>query len=60
MEELALLYLRKALGEAMKSGMTTFFDELAEALTAEQLSFLIGILDRVKKRKTTTINAKTG
>ena len=57
MQELALMYLRRALEEALKAGGNTLLDDLFVKLTEKQVDALIGILDVIKKRKT---QAKTG
>lgn len=57
MQELALMYLRRALEEALKAGGETLLDDLFGKLTEKQVDALIGILEVVKKRKT---QAKTG
>jgi hypothetical protein len=53
-EGLALLYLRKALEEAIKAGGSTFLDEMFSGLSEKQIDSLIGILQVVKRRKTQT------
>ncbi|MDA4133472.1 MAG: hypothetical protein OK454_10175 [Thaumarchaeota archaeon] len=57
MQELALMYLRRALEEALKAGGNTLLDELFQGLTEKQIDALIKILQVVKARKTT---AKAG
>ena len=57
MQDLALVYLRRALEEALKAGGETLLDDLFGKLTEKQVDALIGILEVVKKRKT---QAKTG
>jgi hypothetical protein len=57
MQEIALMYLRKALEEALKAGGNTLLDDLFEKLTVKQIDALIGILEHVKRRKT---QSKTG
>jgi hypothetical protein len=57
MQELALMYLRKALEEALNAGATQLFDDLFAKLSVKQVDALIGILQTIKSRKTT---AKTG
>jgi hypothetical protein len=54
MQELALLYLRKALEEAVKAGGNTLLDDLFSKLTPKQIDALIGILEHVKARKQKT------
>ena len=41
MQELALMYLRKALEEALKAGGNTLLDELFQGLTEKQIDALI-------------------
>jgi hypothetical protein len=57
MQELALMYLRRALEEAVKAGGNTLLDDLFSKLNVKQIDALIGILEVVKRRKT---EAKTG
>jgi len=57
MQELAMMYLRKALEEALKAGGSKLLDELFSGLTEKQVDALIGILQVVKSRKT---QAKVG
>ncbi|MDA4131946.1 MAG: hypothetical protein OK454_02295 [Thaumarchaeota archaeon] len=57
MQELALMYLRKALEEALNAGATQLFDDLFAKLSVKQVDALIGILQTIKSRKTT---AKAG
>ena len=57
MQEIALMYLRKALEEALRAGGNTLLDDLFEKLTVKQIDALIGILEHVKRRKT---QSKTG
>lgn len=54
MQELALMYLRKALEEALKAGGSKLLDELFAGLSEKQIDSLIGILQVVKRRKTDT------
>jgi ABC-type branched-subunit amino acid transport system ATPase component len=54
MQELALLYLRKALEEALKAGGSKLLDELFSGLNPKQVDALIGILTVVKARKQKT------
>jgi hypothetical protein len=51
-QELALMYLRKALEEALRAGGTTLLDDLFAKLSAKQIDALVGILQAVKERKT--------
>jgi hypothetical protein len=51
MQEIALMYLRKALEEALKAGGNTLLDDLFSKLNEKQIDALIGILEHVKKRK---------
>jgi hypothetical protein len=60
MEELALLYLRKALVEAIKAGGSQFIDSLFSGLTVQQIDALIRLLDLVRARKTQQTQSKTG
>jgi hypothetical protein len=59
MEELALLYLRKALEEALKAGGNAFLDDLFGKMSERQIDALIKILQVVKSRKQTA-QSKTG
>ena len=59
MQELALMYLRKALEEALKAGGNTLLDDLFSKLTEKQVDALIGILQVVKERKRTA-QSRTG
>jgi hypothetical protein len=52
MQELALMYLRKALEEALKAGGNSVLDDLFAKLNERQIDALIGILQHVKGRKT--------
>lgn len=59
MQELALMYLRKALEEALNAGATQLFDDLFAKLSVKQVDALIGILQTIKSRKNTA-QSKTG
>ena len=53
MQELALMYLRKALEEALNAGATQLFDDLFAKLSVKQVDALIDILQTIKNRKNT-------
>jgi hypothetical protein len=57
MQELALMYLRRALEEALKAGGNTLLDDLFGKMTERQIDALIKILEVIKRRKT---QSKTG
>jgi hypothetical protein len=57
MQELALMYLRRALEEALKASGNTLLDDLFGKMTEKQIDALIGILQVIKRRKT---QSKTG
>jgi predicted transcriptional regulator len=56
--EFLKMFLKNAVDKSIKEGGSTLIQELAEALSAEQIEKLVGLLNEVKKKKSTIIEAK--
>lgn len=56
LRDIAAQYFRMAMMEAMREGSATLVEELSEALTPEQLKWLIERLEGVRKKKQTVID----
>lgn len=55
-QDLAALFLKQALQNAMKEGGNKLFEELSEALDPVQLDYLIRTLTKVRNRKLNVVN----
>ena len=60
MQDLALVYLQRALEEAIRAGGNALLDDLFSKLTDRQLDALVGLLGAVKRRRETQQQARAG
>jgi hypothetical protein len=49
-------FIKQALGNSLKTGATQMVEEMAETFSADDIDRLIGVLQKVAKRKRGTID----
>ena len=57
--EILLPFIKQALANSLASGTSTLLEEFADGLPLEQLKKLIVLLQRVEKKKSGTLDART-
>lgn len=54
-QDFMIMFLKNALQTAMKSGGTTFFDELLDGMQVNQLDWIRSRVERALNKKKTTV-----